>query len=76
VVLDGDAFAEIQDLFERRWLGESVPALGGLTPRQAAEDPTRRHELTRLIASFPDGSTLPPGQVMMRPARLRELLGL
>jgi hypothetical protein len=30
------------------------PALGGITRRDAAADPTRRDELARLIASFPE----------------------
>ncbi|HET7719071.1 MAG TPA: SEC-C metal-binding domain-containing protein, partial [Acidimicrobiales bacterium] len=68
--------AEIQDLLEQRWLDESVPALAGLTPRQAAADPTRRDELRRLIASFPGADGLPEGAVTMRPGRLRELLEL
>jgi hypothetical protein len=70
-----EALAELMDRYERRWCDEQVPALGGLTPRQAAEDPTRRDELARLIASFPD---IEPtgGAFGLRPARLRELLGL
>lgn len=71
-----EALREIQDLLEQRWIGESVPALGGLTPRQAADDPTRRDQLRRLIASFPEAGALPEGAVTMRPARLCELLGL
>ncbi|MGH9264113.1 MAG: YecA family protein [Acidimicrobiales bacterium] len=71
-----DALAEIQELLEQRWLDESVPALAGLTPRQAAADPTRRDELRRLIASFPTADVLPEGALTMRPARLRELLDL
>lgn len=39
---------------EQRWLNESVPALGGVTPRQAADDPTRRDDLVRLIDGFPE----------------------
>lgn len=35
-----------------RWLDHSIPALGGLTPRQAAADPTRREQLERLLAEF------------------------
>ena len=38
---------------ERRWLDESIPALGGRTPREAADDPIGREELTRLLASLP-----------------------
>jgi hypothetical protein len=52
-----------------------VPALGGLTPRQAAADPTRRELLERLLASF-DAMTTPAGAFTMRPDRLRALLGL
>lgn len=70
-----EALLEIVDRQERSWCEEPVPALGGRTPREAADDPTRREELARLIASFPD---IGPdgGMVAMRPERLRELLGL
>ncbi len=71
-----DALVQIQELMEQRWLDESVPALAGLTPRQAAADPTRRDELRRLIASFPADDGMPEGAFTMRPARLRELLDL
>ena len=59
---------------ERRWLDESIPALGGRTPRQAAGDPIGREELTRLLASFPvpaDDDVL-----QMDPDRIRAELGL
>ena len=74
--LGPEALAELQDFLEQRWLDESVPALAGLTPRQAAADPTRRDELRRLIASFPADDAVPEGAFTMRPARLRELLDL
>lgn len=70
-----EALAEIVDRQERAWCDEQVPALGGRTPREAAEDPTRRDELARLIASFPDIDPA-SGMLGLRPARLRELLGL
>lgn len=76
------ALEEIRDRFERRWCDEPVPALGGLTPRAAAADVTRREEVVRLLASFPepgpDDDIMAGGRggAMMRPARLRELLGL
>lgn len=38
---------------EDRWCDERVPALGGLTPRQAADDPTRRADLLALLAELP-----------------------
>ena len=73
--LPPEVIDQICDQLERRWCEETVPALGGVTPRQAAEDPTRRGELTRLIASF-DDMPVPPGAIGMRPERLRRLLGL
>lgn len=73
--LPPEAMNDMLDQLERRWCAESVPALAGLTPRQAAEDPTRQAELERLIDSFPtiDPST---GMFGLRPERLRSLLGL
>lgn len=66
---------EVLEQMEERWCDESVPALGGVTPRQAAADPVGREALVRLIASFPDID--PSGPAMgLRPARLRQLLGL
>ena len=59
---------------ERRWLRESVPALGGRTPIEAGADPTRREELERLLASFPEPTDRPA--MTLRPSRLRALLGL
>lgn len=56
---------------ERAWLDESIPALSGVTPREAAADPSRREDLIRLLAGFPPGG---PG--MMDPDRLRAALGL
>ena len=44
--------AEISRQAQARWLDENVPALGGLTPRQAAADPTRREQVERLLAEF------------------------
>ncbi len=56
---------------EQAWLNDHIPALAGLTPREAAADPTRRPDLIRLLDTFPPGG---PGQ--MDPARLRAELGL
>lgn len=72
-----DAMRQVLALFiedrERQWCDERIPALGGVTPREAAADPTRRVELDRLIASFPPVDAV-AGQVGMRPERLRALL--
>lgn len=61
------AIAALNDELARqaqaRWLDEHIPALGGLTPRQAAADPTRREQLERLLAEFEarDARGLPDG---------------
>ncbi|MGH3561909.1 MAG: hypothetical protein ACRDTN_08955, partial [Mycobacterium sp.] len=56
--------------YETRWLDEPIPALDGHTPRQAADDPTRRGDLIKLLDTFP---TVAGG---MNADRLREALGL
>ncbi|MBW3640069.1 MAG: hypothetical protein KY451_09505 [Actinobacteria bacterium] len=70
-----EAMQEFLERHEQQWCEEQVPALGGVTPIQAAADPTRRDALIRLIASFPtiDPST---GAFGLRPDRLRSLLDL
>jgi hypothetical protein len=47
--------AEYMHKLEADWLDDQIPALEGLTPRQTAEDPTRRDDLIALLNSF-DGS--------------------
>ena len=77
--LDPDApeVAEMLDEFireyEAKWLDEPIPALDGHTPRQAADDPTRRGDLIKLLDSFPAGEDV-PGR--MSAERLRSALGL
>ena len=59
--------------YEQAWLDDSIPALAGQTPREAAADPTRRPDLIRLLDSFPPEQDRPG---MMNPDRLRAALGL
>ena len=67
------ALEEMVRQYEAAWLDEPIPALSGHTPRECAEDPTRRPDLIRLLDSFgPD--TGAPG--MMSTERLRAALGL
>ena len=40
------------EMMEERWIDRPVPALGGLTPRDALNDPTRREDLVRLLNEF------------------------
>ena len=77
LVLPPEALEQLQDRFERRWCDEHVPALGGLTPRQAAADPSRREALERLLGEFERANRAQPADAIgMRPTRLREILGL
>lgn len=72
-----DVHAAVQayiERYEQRWCDETIAALGGITPRQAAADPTRREQLERLLASF-DRADI-EGGLGMRAWRIRELLGL
>jgi hypothetical protein len=59
--------------YEAQWLDEPIPALDGHTPRQAADDPTRRGDLIKLVDSFPADEGI-PGR--MSAERLRTALGL
>ena len=65
--------AGIVEEYEAGWLDEQIPALNGLTPREAADDPTRRPDLIKLLASFPSGDAARGG---MDADRLRSALGL
>jgi hypothetical protein len=71
--LDPEFATEIRDRMERRWLDEEIPALAGMTPRQAAADPTRKEDLIALLRSF---ENYPRNELSMRPEVIRELLGL
>jgi hypothetical protein len=66
------ALEAISRQFEQRWLDDHIPALRGMTPREAANDPIGRIELERLLNTFPPGDQ--PGT--MNANRLRQDLGL
>ncbi len=57
---------------ERRWVDEQIPALGGLTPKQALLDPTRRGDLEHLL----DGMSGLAGGNGFNAERIRGLLGM
>ncbi len=59
--------------YETKWLDEPIPALDGHTPRRAADDPTRRADLIKLLDTFPAGEAARGG---MDADRLRAALGL
>ena len=61
---------------EEAWIDEPLPALSGLTPRQAASDPTRREDLVALLNEFNHRGTKDSGFVGFDVVRLRQLLGV
>ena len=72
---------EIARQTQTAWLDEQIPALDGLTPREAAADPTRREQVERLLDEFDRAqrgpSTGGPGkQISWDTAALRRALGL
>jgi hypothetical protein len=66
---------QLQERREQRWCDDPAPTLDGLTPRQAATDPSRREALLAAIAAVPPDDPV-TGRLGLRPDRLRELLGL
>ncbi len=78
---DGATPAEVLEVMrgfirekEEAWIDEPLPALSGLTPRQAASDPTRREDLVALLNEFDHRGTKDSGFVGFDVARLRQVL--
>ena len=59
--------------YERKWVEDSIPALGGLTPREALLDPVRRRDLMGLLDDIAVNETSPHS---MSASRIRALLGI
>lgn len=76
-----EAEALMKEFFEqqyREWLDESIPALGGKTPREAAQDPEGRAELIELLKSieYTEERRRRAGEPGFDVNRLRRELGL
>lgn len=80
----GDAPPELREALlgyiedhERRWVDEPIPALGGSTPREALDDPTRREDLFALLRDMrrTEGAQ-GAGGVGMSADRIEGLLGI
>ncbi len=70
------ALAEFIAAKETEWLDNPVPALSGLTPREAVGDPTRREDLVALLNEFDRHGPAPAGAATFNVERLRRELGL
>lgn len=70
------AMEQVMRGFEASWVDESIPALGGLTPRQALDDPKERPELEALLDDMAWELRRAGGSGLMDPTRIRGLLGI
>jgi hypothetical protein len=74
-----EMIAELEDRMIRQWLDESIPALGGLTPREAVKTPEGRQLLLDLfdyLARDQERKEMPPGMFSPDYAKAKEILGL
>ena len=62
--------------YEARWVDESIPALGDMTPREALADPAMRPELDALLDDLTWQARRAGPGATMDPDRIRVLLGL
>ena len=77
--LPAEILQAVRDLMreqEDAWLDDSIAALGGFTPRQAAADLTRREDLAALLNEFDRHGAVSSQAVTFDVSRLRQQLGL
>lgn len=58
------------------WLDQEIPALGGLTPRDAAKRASSRRKLELLLREFEHHDSSLPADERLDVKRLRKELGL
>jgi hypothetical protein len=73
--LTAEDFTAIARKYEDRWLDDSIPALGGETPREAARS-SRRDDLVALLDDFEWEQRHAPTPFDMDVGRLRRELGI
>ena len=79
LVLPPEAIAEIEERMIRQWLDESIPALGGLTPHEAAKTPKGRELLLDLfdyMARDQERRKMPPGMFSPDYDKAKKMLGM
>ena len=79
LVLPPEAIAEIEDQMLRQWIDDSIPALGGLTPREAVKTPEGRQRLLELfdyIERMQQGRPKAPGVFSPDYRKAQKMLGL
>lgn len=79
LILPPEAIAELEERMIRQWLDESIPALDGLTPREAAKTEEGRERLEALfdyIARDQGRREMPPGVFSPDYSKAKKMLGL
>jgi hypothetical protein len=71
-----EALRQFREQYMQRWLDDTIPALGGLTPRQAAADPAHHPALRRLLKDMEFHERRLPKAQQCDTARLRAQLGM
>jgi hypothetical protein len=75
-ILPPEAIADMQERMLRQWIDESIPALDGMTPREAVQTPEGRQMVLDLIDYIEGQQALYPPPPGMFTADYREALKL
>ena len=70
------ALREFREQHLRNWIDDSIPALGGLTPRKAATIPKERKQLEILLKEMEQMETRLPADQQIDVRWMRETLGM
>jgi hypothetical protein len=79
VVLPPEAMADLEERMLRQWIDESIPALDGMTPREAVQTPEGRQKVLDLLAYIErqqSSRPLPPGMFTPDYNKVKAMLGL
>ncbi|MGD1992696.1 MAG: DUF2384 domain-containing protein [Anaerolineae bacterium] len=79
IELPPEALAEMEEKMLRQWIDASIPALDGMTPREAVETPEGRRKVLALLAHIEERQKrMPPAPGVFSPDynKAKEMLGL
>jgi hypothetical protein len=79
VIPPPEVIAELEEQMLRQWIDDSIPALGGLTPREAVKTPEGRRQVLELIDEAPRMQKMMPkrpGVFAPDYRKVKKMLGL
>ena len=79
LILPPELIAELEEKMLRQWIDDSIPALGGMTPREAVKTPEGREqvlELLEYIAGRQQKTPKSPGMFAPDYRKVKKMLGL